>query len=192
MAFLLVIIAVLAVPVTLKFRISWQQELQGEIKLLWLFGLIRLRLPSPKPKSPTAQGEQRRKKIAGFGRSSHKKYNIFALIRQKSFRRRISRFIKDIWHAIHKSHVCLHIRIGLGDPADTGQLWAIVGPVAGILSNAKQASIEIIPEFFDPTFEIDSSGNIRLVPLQIIYLTVGLLLSPPVWQGIKQMRVVDQ
>jgi hypothetical protein len=190
-AFLLLIIALLAVPVTLTFQMSWQQQLEGDMTLHWLFGLVRIRLPSFKPKPPAPEGEERTKKQDHPDRSPRNKQNVFAVVRQKSFRRRIVRFIRDCWRAIRKRDVSLHIRMGLGDPADTGQLWAVVGPVAGILSNAKEASIEIVPEFLDETFELDSSGNIRLIPLQLIYLTVGLLLSPPVWQGIKQMRVTD-
>lgn len=189
--FLLLIIALLAVPVTLTFQMSWQQQLQGDMTLHWLFGLVRIRLPSFKPKSTTPEGEERAQKVGRYERSSRNKQNVFAVVRQKSFRRRIIRFISDCWHAIHKRDVRLHLRIGLGDPADTGQLWAVVGPAAGILSNTKEASIEIVPEFFDETLELDSSGKIRLIPLRMICLTAGLLLSPPVWRGIKQMRVVE-
>lgn len=190
-AFLLLIIALLAIPVTLTFQMSWQQEFQSDIELLWLFGLVRIRFSSPQSKRPSREGEERVQKISRLERSSRKKQNVIAVVRQKSFRRRIIRLTRDFWHAIHKRNVSLRVRVGLGDPADTGQLWAVVGPVAGILSSVKEASIEIVPEFFDNTFELDSSGNIRLIPLQMIYLTVGLLLSPPLWQGIKQMRVVD-
>jgi Protein of unknown function (DUF2953) len=98
------------------------------------------------------------------------------------------RFVRDLWHVVHKKDVVLRVRIGLGDPADTGQLWAIVGPVAGVLANIQEALIDIEPEFRDATFELDSSGTLRVIPLQVLYMTVALLLSPPVWQGIRQMR----
>ena len=143
-------------------------------------------------KGTSPEGEELEQKIGRFERSFRKKQNVFAVVRQKPFRRRIIRFISDLWHAVHKKNVSLRVRVGLGDPADTGQLWAIVGPVAGILANIQEASIKIEPEFFDTTFELDSSGSIRLIPLQMIYLTVALLLSPPVWQGIRQMRIVGQ
>ena len=111
--------------------------------------------------------------------------SIFRALRQTAFRRRIILFIHDLWHAVHKRDISLRLRVGLGDPADTGQLWAMLGPVAGMLADTQAASIEIEPEFFDATLELDSSGDIRFIPLQMIYLTVGLLLSPPVWRGIK-------
>ncbi|MDH3421220.1 MAG: DUF2953 domain-containing protein, partial [Gammaproteobacteria bacterium] len=113
----------------------------------------------------------------------------FAAIRSKAFRRRIIRFVSDLWHAIDKKNIGVRIRIGLGDPPDTGQLWAIVGPIAAALASAHEASIKVEPEFLGATLEMDSSGSIRLIPLRIIYLTIALLLSPTVWQGLSRMRV---
>ena len=190
-AFLLVFIALLAIPVTLSYQVSWQRAFQGKVKLQWAFGLVRIDLPAFQSKTASPQGEEPTQTIHRKRHPSRKRSNPLAVIRQKAFRRRIIRFIHDLWHAVHKRDVSLRIRIGLGDPADTGQLWAIVGPVAGILANVQQASIEIEPEFFDTIFELDSSGNIRLIPLQMIYLTLALLLSPSVWQGIKQMRKAE-
>lgn len=190
-AFLLLLIILLAIPVTLTFQVSWQQAFQGYVKLHWLFGLVRMRLSPSQSKAPSPEAEAVAQKIDRFEHSTRKKkqnVNVIAIIRQKAFRRRIVRFIRDFWRAIHKRNVSLSVRIGLGDPADTGQLWAVVGPVAGMLSNVQAASIEVVPDFFDTTFEIDSSGIIRIFPLLIIYLAVGLLLSPPVWRVIKLMR----
>ena len=161
--------------------------MQGNVQLHWLFGLVRLRLPLAQVKPSTLKqqtsGGKKRARIP-----SNKKSNPFGAIRQKAFRQRVFRFVRDIWHSIRKQNLTLRVRIGLGDPADTGRLWAVVGPIAGMLTVVQDASIEIAPEFTDAVFELDSSGNIRVVPLQMIYLTFGLLLSPSFWQGLKQMR----
>ena len=184
--FLLLLIALLAIPVTLTFKMTWQQNFQSDVRLLWLFGLVRARIPitptsSPKENKPAKKGNHPK-------RFSSKKQNAFSVVKQKAFRQRMSRFIRDLWHSIQKKDVNLRLRIGLGDPADTGQLWAFVGPVTGMLSNVPETSINIEPDFYDSTFEMDSSGNIRLIPLQLIYLAAGLLLSPPVWREIIKMR----
>jgi len=191
---LLLIFALLSIPVALSFQVSWQQDFQGEVKLLWLFGLIRVRLPSPhKNTSLTEDKKPAKKKKDGLSKRSHaNKRNVFAAVRQKAFRQRIFRFIRDMWHAVQKKDLSLRVRVGLGDPADTGQLWALVGPVAGLFSNIQKASITIEPDFFNSSFELDSSGKLRIVPLQLLYLTFTLFLSPPVWQGIKQMRTVKE
>ncbi len=189
-AVLLLLIALLAIPVTLTFQASWPQATQDYIKLQWAFGLVSMRLPLSQPKVSSAEGEELVQRIEHVEHSSWKKQDMFVLIRQKLFRQRIIRFISDFWHAVHKRDISLRVRIGLGDPADTGQLWSIVGPVTGMMANIKVASFQIEPEFFDTMFELDSSGNIRFIPLQIIHLTIGMFLSPSVWQGIKQMRKV--
>ena len=184
---LLVLAALLAVPVRLSYRLSWRRALQGNIQLRWLFGLVRVQIPLAQSKQlpDKRQTVSRRKRKGG---PSPGKSNPFAAIRQKAFRRRVFRFLRDTWRAIHKQNLRLRVRIGLGDPADTGQLWAVVGPVSGMLAMVEDASIEIEPEFIDVVFELDSSGSIRVVPLQMIYLASGLLLSPSFWQGIRRTR----
>jgi hypothetical protein len=187
MVFLLVVIALLAIPVTLSYQVSWRRAFEGHVTLKWLFGLVRIELSSIESKTLALEPEkiaQRKRKQAPSG----KKSSPVAAFWRKSFRQRVFRFIRDLWHAIQKQNMKLRLRIGLGDPAETGQLWAIVGPVSGMLATIQEASIEIEPEFIEPVFELDSSGRIRIIPLQMIYLTIGLILSPPIWQGIKQMR----
>ena len=191
MVFLLLLIVLLAIPITLTFKVSWSQDLQGYIKLQWAFGLVRVRFPLTQSKATPPACDERARKSSRVERLPRKKSNTFSAIRKKAFRRRMIRYIRDFWHAIQKRNVNLWIRIGLGDPADTGQLWAFVGPVSGMLANMQEATIAIEPEFFENTFELDSSGSVRIIPLQIIFLTIGLLLSPPVWRGIKQMRVTE-
>ena len=119
-----------------------------------------------------------------------KKYNPLATLRQKSFRQRILRFGRDIWRALRKRNLYLRIRVGLGDPAETGQLWALFGPLSGLLVNIEDASIALEPEFIDAVFELDSSGKISVIPLQLLYLVLGLLCSPPFWRGMQKMRQV--
>jgi len=190
-AFLLLLIVLLAIPITVTFKVSWQQVFQGYIKLQWAFGLVRIRIPLAQSKATPPETEELAQKASRNERSPHKKTKPFSVIRKKAFRRRIIRFISDFWHAVHKRNIRMRIRIGLGDPADTGQLWAFVGPVSGMLANMQEGTIIFEPEFLDSTFELDSSGDIRIIPLQLIYLTIGLLLSPPVWRGIKQMRLTE-
>jgi hypothetical protein len=186
---LLLIVALLAIPLTLTFRVFWQQDLKNDFELKWIFGLVHVRFPSPQLKAPSPVHEDTKQINGRFDRPTRKKkQHFFVAIWNKKFRRRILKYIRDLWHSVHKENISLHMRIGLGDPADTGQLWAIFGPMSGILASIQEASIDIQPEFLDTTFELDSSGSIRIIPLQMIFLTVALMLSPPMWQGIRQMR----
>jgi hypothetical protein len=190
---LLVVIGLFAIPISLTHQLSWKNGFQGEFTLRWLFGLVRIHFSPSRPgKEETGeliQLSSKTKKASGKKKpSTGKKRNIFVALRQKAFRQRILRFITDLWRAVHKENVRLRVCLGLGDPADTGRLWAIMGPIAGILSTAKEAKVEIVPDFLESNIEVDSSGTVRLIPLQIIGLILGLLLSPTILKGIKQMR----
>lgn len=105
---------------------------------------------------------------------------------KRNVRRRVFKFVGDLWNAVRKRDVTVHVRLGLGDPAETGKLWAVVGPVAGIASTIRDATIEIEPEFSDKIFAVDSSGSIQIVPLQIAYLSLAFIMSPTIWQGLRQ------
>ena len=104
--------------------------------------------------------------------------NIIALLKQSAFSRRFIRFIKDILRATHARDLYLRLRIGLGDPADTGRLWGLLGPIAGILTNLRPAEVRIEPEFTDPVLEVESHGEFHLIPLQFIGLATAFVVSP--------------
>lgn len=184
MTFLLLVLTLLAIPLSLTFKVSWHQSFAADIRLRWLFGLVRIPLsltPSPQP-GKAQKGPRCSSSTASRKRSS------FAVLRQKAFRKRIWGFIHDIWQAIEKKDLMLQLRIGLGDPADTGRLWAVAGPIAGMLSTARETRVQLEPDFFNQTIELDSHGEIRIVPLQILYLTAALLLSSPVRQALTSAR----
>jgi hypothetical protein len=82
----------------------------------------------------------------------------------------------------------LRARIGLGDPAETGRLWAVVGPVAGALSMVKSASIVVQPEFLDTVLDVDARGRIRIIPLQVIGLLLALAFSPAFWLAMRRLQ----
>lgn len=160
-------------------------EINGQIRGDWLFGLVRFRIPisgpsqaEPAPKRSTSTRKSRRK----TGRDT---LSVLPLLRQSTFRNRVVRFAKDMFRATHGRDLYLRLRIGLGDPADTGRLWALIGPIAGIAANIESAEVHLEPEFMEPVFTIESNGTFRLIPLQLIVLTIAFILSPtilPAWR----------
>jgi len=186
--FLLLVVGLLAMPVTMTYRLSWRESFSGDVKLRWAFGLIRIGASSDRAKSRAGDAEVAKPKVGRSGRSSGRKPNFLAAIRRRSFRRRLLKFLSDVWSAVRKENVRLLVRLGLEDPADTGQLWAVIGPLTGMLAGMTGVTIAMEPEFLESTFELDSSGTIRLVPLQLAYVAFALLLSPAFWRGVILMR----
>ena len=186
--FLLLVIGLLAMPLTMSYRLSWKQSFSGDLKLSWAFGLVQTEASSDTAKLQTGDAEVPEQKSGRSKRSSGRKANVLAALRERSFRRRIVQFFSDVWLAVRKTNVRLLVRLGMGDPADTGQLWSIVGPLTGMLAGVSGVTIAMEPEFIESTFELDSSGTIRLVPLQLAYVALALLLSPAFWRGAILMR----
>jgi len=153
-------------PVTVAYQFAWREAPTAEVRLNWAFGLVRADVSPKSSKSKRNNKEAARKKDPGRGKSTGRKANIVAGIRQPMFRRRILRFVSDVWRAIRKKNVELRVRLGLGDPADTGQLWAALGPLSGMLANRRDIRVAIEPDFLDATLEAEGSGAIRVIPLQ--------------------------
>ena len=162
------VLVLLAIPIDVGFNIEHIDKLHGHVNLHWFFGLARFRIAIPasaetaKPKgrpvtTKAAKRHKRRKGSAG----------IFAVLKRPAFRRHLYRFIKRLSRAAHAHNLRLRLRIGLGDPADTGQLWALLGPVSAMAANLRQADVHIEPAFIEAAFEFQGQGEFRLICGQI-------------------------
>ena len=105
--------------------------------------------------------------------------NFIGVLKQAAFRRRAYRFVTDLLRATHLHDLQLWARLGLGDPADTGRLWVVVGPLSAAAQHVRSAHVHIEPEFMEPVFELRAAGRLRLIPLQFLGLLVAFALSPP-------------
>ncbi len=186
--FLSLVVILLAMPVTLTYQLSWKQTLSARFRLNWAFGLVRADVSPDLAKPAADTPEAASGRASRWRKSKGRKINFMAAIRQPAFRRRMLQFLTDVWRGVRKKNVQLLVRMGLGDPADTGQLWAVLGPLSGMLTRPGEVRIAIEPDFLDSTLDVYSSGTIRMIPLQIAIIALGLLLSPPVWQGVMLMR----
>ena len=173
------VLLLLAVPVGAAFRFEGIEPLGGELAIRWLFGWVRFRIRIPgegkePPRDPRPQAENKPPDTArrGGGRRA------FAVLRQAPFRWRVLRLLRDLVAAVHLDRLRLNLRLGLGDPADTGRLWALLGPVAAMAQNRHGAEVRIEPEFMDAVLEFQAEGRMRLVPLQFLALVLGFALSP--------------
>jgi hypothetical protein len=177
-AWLLVgLLAILAVPVDVAFRLEGTEAIASGITVRWLFGLLRVGVPIPR----TRRSEPARAK-AGRARASRKAgarpRRILAVLRQAAFRRRAERFMKDLVRALHVRRLRLWVRLGLGDPADTGCLWAFLGPLQALGQSLRNADVRFEPDFTDEVLEFDARGRMMLIPLEVLALAVAFALSP--------------
>ena len=183
---LIAFLALLAVPVDLAFSVQRQdgrQERGGT--LAWLFGLVRLRLGKPKVR-PRAKPDHAR--VEGRRRERGGARRIIAMLRSEGFAWRLLRLVRDLLRRIDIRDLRMDVRVGLDDPADTGRLWAIVGPFAAMLTLPPVARVAIEPEFTAETLEIDGKGRIRVVPIQLLFVLLVFVLSPSTLRALRATR----
>lgn len=173
------LVLLLAVPVHLAFRFEGVEIFKGQIAIRWLFGLVRGRIQVPGAGKEARQPKPARKAPAQAKPDSRSgRSNVLAVLRQAAFRRRVHRLIEDLIAAAHLHQLRLHVRLGLGDPADTGRLWTFLGPLNVVAGTLRDADVRIEPEFIDAVFEFQTEGRLLLIPLQLLALVAAFALSP--------------
>jgi hypothetical protein len=171
---LLILLVLLSVPVDLAYRIHLRTGVEGRLTIGWLFGLIRIpvTLGGKKP------GKKAKRKKAARRKSDRGR----KIVTRGEFWRWLRRLLRKILGRIQVYRLFLRVRLGLGDPADTGRLWAFAGPVAAILATIPLADISIEPNFMDAELVLESEGQIRVYPISIIATVVVTALSPATWR----------
>lgn len=176
--FACLVILLLVVPLQIIFSLEGSPSFKRHISVCLLFGLIRLPVPSRSAKKLIRR--KARRKEPGIRRGKRRVRHIIRLLKSKGFFRRLLRFISDIYKAARIQISGLHCIFGLDDPADTGRLWAVIGPVSSIIDNLYMPGLHIEPDFINEIFYIEGKGEISMVPIRILYIVAMFLLSPAV------------
>lgn len=169
-----VALALLAVPVDLGFEAHRRERTTARVTLRWLWGGVRLPLPEGNGKRRRARPGRRARKP----RRPSGARRALAVLRSPGFPRRVVRLLGALRARVHVRRLALTARLGLDDPADTGRLWGMMGPVAALAALPATARVAITPEFTGARFELDARGEVRVVPAAILVTLVAFLLAP--------------
>lgn len=183
------LLVLFALPLDVAFRVEGVEALHGQITIRWMFGLVRFRIRIPgvsePPQAPKVSPQAATVRAKPEKRS---RTHLLAVLRQAAFRQRVYRLVADLLGAVHLHRLRLRMRLGLGDPAETGRLWAMLGPLNGLGQNLRNVDLQIEAEYIDPVFEFQAQGRLLLIPLQFLILAIGFALSPAsirAWRTLK-------
>lgn len=191
-ALLVLLGLMLAIPLQLAFSVQGIEGFHARIRMRWLFGALKF--DTRMPRLAQRRASPARSRVAAHVRPAkdrrrHSHDRWLAALRQAPFRRRLLRLLADLYRAAHLSPLRLQARLGLGDPADTGRLWALIGPLGAWAQGQSGAQIRIEPEFVDAVIEFDADGCLRLIPIQLLGLVLAFAVSPEsirAWRGLEQ------
>lgn len=182
--FLASLLLLLAVPLELSFRARLEQgQRTGDGQVRWLFGLVRLRLPfKAKAGKKNQVGKPKRR------RHRKRRQSPLAVLSVEGIVTHVLIFVRRLLRAVRIRRLTVEAHLGLDDPADTGRLWAVVGPVGGMLASTGPAALNLQPDFDGEVLTVNSEGRIQLVPLQLVALAVIFFLSPKTLRAMRAMR----
>jgi len=169
------LIALLAIPVDVKFSVRLHERFRERVMIAWMFGLVRLPIPSktgkPSPQEPTPETHKGKRLYKGSR-------SMVTMLRSEGFWPRLLRFASDILNVMQVRIFRLRVRLGLEDPADTGQVWAFVGPLTAMLAGARGTDIEIEPDFERAFLSVDGNAELRIVPIRVLAVVIPFIGSP--------------
>jgi hypothetical protein len=103
---------------------------------------------------------------------------MVTMLRSEGFWPRLLRFASDILNVMQVRLFRLRVRLGLEDPADTGQIWAFVGPLTAMLAGARGTDIEIEPDFERAFLSVDGNAELRVIPIRALVVVIPFIGSP--------------
>lgn len=173
------LLALLAVPVDVEFSLRHRAgRQQGDCALGWLFGAVRV------PLFPRVRDER---KPSAF-KPARSPRSVMFMLQTEGLGRQLLKLARGLLRRIHVRTLSLDVRLGLDDPADTGRLWAVVGPLAALLPLPPVARFAIEPDFADAVFEAEGQGRVRLIPIQCLPVILVFVLSPATLRALRASR----
>jgi hypothetical protein len=164
------------VPLDLALNTEINEKPKVRLKFSWFYGLVSREIPRQKVR-PTGQKPVSKKKK----KSRFVNYRVFfSVIRTKGLFRQLRNFIKDLLSCFRFRDMAADFTIGLGDPADTGLLFAIAAPATALYGLSDEHRIRIRPSFSDDAvLQGYSRGTIRLRPIRLVPPFLKLVFSLP-------------
>jgi hypothetical protein len=178
---LLVVAALLFVPLTVELSIRRDRELELSAAMRW----GTLAIPSS-PRVPTRVEERPALKPARAKASRVQWRRQRALLFSRDFLPSLGRLARRLLRQLKPRNVRLRLEAGLGDPADTGRLWALLAPFFALLWALDAASIELEPAFSRRCLKLDCRATIRVVPGLLLAVLLGYGFTPPPWRALTQ------
>lgn len=169
----------LSIPIDLKIRVDLEKKEKISLQIAWLYGQLKMQpevsratnlAPSSKPKNV-------RGRIVGVDRRGRR--FVGAMFTSPDFLSRVLRFMVELLRAIEFGESALFVRLGLPDPADTGQAMGVLGPVLMCIPNT-----HIEPDFNNTCFMLRANGTVRVVPLRFLRIALLFGCAPELWRAV--------
>ena len=175
-----VLIFILCVPIEVALRADVYGKPKFRLKLSWFYVLVRRDLAKREKKVAEKRYEPETGKT--------KLRDIIKVLRTRGLLSQLKYLVKDVLSCFKIRNLIADFTVGLGDPADTGLLFAFAGPAASWLNSSFPCHIRIRPSFEDEgTLEGYSHGVVRLRPIRLVIPALRFAFSPAAMRTVKKL-----
>ncbi len=183
----------LAIPIHIEYCYDHQVRLKSQMRIIWLFGLVRIRpTPSERSKGTAARfTDSRVKEKRKLHKRSRQKSKLgkalLAVISSEGLLRHLFRLLYELLSDAKIKQLKACVRFGLDDPADTGRLYGSLAPAFSILYAIPRVDFVAVPLFDRTGVETDIQARVRVVP---IYYIKAVLLFVFTKESLQAARAV--
>ena len=160
----ILVIFVLSVPFESTLSLEVYGRPRFRLKVGWFFGLVSKEVGGGKKSEEEEKPADRKR---GFDRAQL--VRMAGILRIPGLSKRVRAFLRSIVNRLKIRDFGADLRVGLGDPADTALLFAIIGPATAFLGSSQLHQIRLQPSFGDDAvLEGYSRVTVRLRPIRLV------------------------
>lgn len=172
---LVLIFFVSCIPFELTFRMQAAGHLDFWMHVAWFFGLVRKDLAMKKTTPDRPKQVKIKTKSNGSWIKTDTTLQIFRI---DGMFCELQRLVISTLRCLRLKEFKVDIKVALDDPADTGLLFALIGPATVCLRSIRDDHIKVIPSFEDDAvFEGQAYGVVSLQPVQLVLPLMSFVFS---------------
>jgi len=164
------LVGLLAAPIHLSVRLEREACWGGRVMVRWLFVQFSRDLAGPRP-GPGPRKPSRTRP------SRFRWKTVRTVLRVPGLLPWAGRFLVRLYRAVRLDRLSVSLRIGLGDPADTGRLFGLLAPAVLWCGRWPRLDVGLEPDFALGAVTGRAEGVLRLYPARVIGSALLLLAS---------------
>jgi hypothetical protein len=156
---------ILYIPLDLLIHVDVDGRPKFRLSLSWLFGLVRPEITGreKKPKKKIKKAKAKKKHRLRDARL------VFNILRTRGILRHVRELVKGVFSAFKFRDIVADLKIGLGDPVDTGLLFAFLGPATALWGSSHLHRVRLEPSLDDDAvLQGYLQGTVRLRPIRLV------------------------
>lgn len=163
----------LSIPMDVIVDFKTDDEAPAMVTLRWLFGLVKIRLDSKRLRISRQRIQKR-----GLARIRRMSIDFRSLSSGIKLARRLLRTLKI-------KSLSGYIKLGFSNPVETAIAFALIQPLAAVISLLPRTDLKIEPVFSSSSLEAQMEGDVRFLPFRPLITVFRFVLSRDGWYLIR-------